>query len=560
MKSIDIRIIGSLGKWSKTVTGLANALDVSTSYISERLNALESEGVVKKEREGKSVKVSLKEPLSIYLKKLSDRFNLKMLLGGRKDILLPYLLQPRKVDELERETSLSKAQIYRDLRMLKQIGVIKLENERYSISPRAVDLIRLVELLIEGEKYRGVEEGAIVLWRKSNNVLKKAPQDVGLEGSHTAFSRFGEYGIEYFPVHRYVYSPGKELSVEEILTHSLVASETRIQKVMSAIFFLKNRERIDWNRTKELSRKFGVFDLYLNMLSYLNNRKGKGFPPWDEFLEKAELYGIKMQSFEKNPLLNNLDDIGRKLTKRLDIYLIGGLNLILRGVKDSTKDIDVVLRNIRDFEIFRTALEKTGYRESIKAVRSYGELSPSTVMVQPGRSNFDIFVRVVCGGIELSEEMSKRAELFSESKSLRIYLLPLESIFIFKSITDRVGDLEDAKALAVKYPLDWNRIWEEVRVQEERSGQTFAFAFLDTLEVLEDRWNIFAPIIREVRFHCLKKGIELALKEPRTIKELRTWVDFPRHSIERAVRELEMKKKIKVDRSKKPYVISLHSG
>ena len=558
MNSLDVRILAELGKQPKTVTELAGTLGASMSYVSERLKKLEEKRIVEKKRKGKSVTASLREPYSIYLRKLADSHNLEMLLGGRRDTLLHHLLKPRSVGELEEETHLSKAQTYKDLRVLKQAGVILQKNGRYSINPRADDLIRLAELLGEGERYRGVEEGAIVLFRKGGVILKKAPQDVPLAGSPTAFSKFPETGIMYLPLHKYVIYPEKKLSLEEILVHTLLASETGTQMVMAAVFFLKNKQRIDGRTARELSKKYGVLESYLNMLSYLNSGRGDGFPPWTEFLEKAELYGIETkQSYEKNFLLESLNAVGGKVARGLDVYLIGGLNLILRGVKDSTKDVDVVLKSKKDFDAFKAALEKAGYGESAEAARSYRRLHPTTVMIRRGKPNLDLFVKVVCGGIELSGEMAESAEFFKQTGNLRINLLSREAIFVFKSVTDRVGDLEDARLLAVKHPLDWERMWGEVKSQEERSGKTFSFAFLDTLEVLEDKWSIVAPITGKVRFHCLKKGIQLALKKPKTIEELKDWVKFPRHSIERAVRELEGDGKIRVDRSKKPYVITL---
>lgn len=554
MKRIDITIIGSLGKKAVTVSGLSERIGFSVSYVSERVNALETKGFLSKKREGRRVRVSLRDSISIHLRKLMDKFNLEMLFSGRKDILLLCLLKPHSVGELEKETNLSQAQIYKDLRELKQISAVREIGGKYSINPEINELVRMIEFLRDEQLYNGVEESAIVLWRRGDEILKRAPKGLEIDGARTAFSRFSSNGIEYFPVDEYFYQPKKKLSLEEILVHSLVAAETKTQLVMCAIFFLKNKEAMNVKKIKELGRKFRVFDLYLDILSYLETRKSERFPPWNEFMEKTRLYGIQIKKFGEDFLWDTLELIGNALSRDLDVYLIGGLNLMIRGIKDSTKDIDLVLKDRNDLNEMKSSLREIGYRESVRA-ESYS-LFPSVVMEKNGCPKFDLFVRVVCGGISLSEEMEKRAKFSKGFNRLRVNLLSPEAIFIFKSISEREGDLEDVKALSLKYPLDWNRIFSEIKRQEEKSGKTFSFALLDTLEILEERWGISPPITKKLRFHCIKRGILLSLKKPRTINELRKFVDFPRYMLEKALSDLERENKVRIERRKKPYIIS----
>ncbi|MEA1924550.1 MAG: DUF6036 family nucleotidyltransferase [Candidatus Altiarchaeota archaeon] len=243
--------------------------------------------------------------------------------------------------------------------------------------------------------------------------------------------------------------------------------------------------------------------------------------------------------------------MGDALSRELDVYLIGGLNLMLRGVKDSTKDIDLVLRDRDDVHEIKNALEGIGYAEGVKAA-DY-TLFPSVVMEKGGGPSFDLFTRVVCGGISLSEEMEKRAEFFRGFNRLRVNLLSLEAIFIFKSMTEREGDLEDVRVLALKYPLDWGRILSEIKRQEELSKKTFSFSLLDTLEVLEEGYGVHLPITKGLRFHCVRVAILLALSEPRTVNELRGFVDFPRHTLVKALLSLEEENRVRVNKGRRPY-------
>ena len=574
MKRLDIDILNSLGKKEGSVSELSERTGFCVSYVSERINALKGRGFLFKKREGKKVIVSLNPSFSIHLRRLTDRFDLGMLFSGKKDALLLHLLKPGSVGELEKETGLSQAQIYKDLRGLKQIGAVKEIEGRYSIHPEMDELVRMVEFLRDEELYRGVEEGVIVLWRKGDEILKKAPKGFKVDGVKTAFSRFSGSGVEYLPVNEYLYQPIKKLSLEEIFVHSLVTAETKTQLGMCVVFFLKNKGGLDIKKLKDFGRKFSVLDLYLDMISYLETGEGVRFPPWSEFMEKLNLYGIQVKKFDEDFLMGTLRLMGNVLSRDLDVYLIGGLNLMLRGVKDSTKDVDLVLKNRDDLHELKRGLERIGYREGLKA-EGYN-LFPSVVMERDGGPSFDLFVRVVCGGISFSEEtrkfsegkfcgfkiskgnfkMGKGAESFGRFNRLRVNLLSPEAIFIFKSMTEREGDLEDVRVLALKYPLDWGRVLSEIKRQEEISKKTFSFSLLDTLEVLEGRYGIHSPITKRLRFHCIKKGILLALSEPRTISELRKFVDFPRYVIENALRDLEKENRIMVDRGKKPYTVS----
>jgi len=554
MKRLDIDILNSLWKKASSVSELSKMIGFSIPYVSERISTLEGRGFLSKKREGKRVIVSLNPPFSIHLRKLMDRFNLEMLFSGKKDTLLLHLLKPNRVEELEKETDLSQAQIYKDLSGLKQIGAVRKIEGEYSINPEIKELVRMVEFLREEELYRGVEDGVIVLWRRDNEILKKTPKGLKVSGVKTAFSRFSESGVEYFPINEYFYQPKKKLSLEEIFVHSLVAVETKTQLAMCAVFFLKNKGVMDIKGLRELSRKFRVLDLYQNMLSYLETKKGDRFPPWSEFMEKVDLYGIQAKKFDEDFLLHTLGLIGNSLDRELDVYLIGGLNLMLRGIKDSTKDIDLVLKNRNDLHEMKESLGMIGYREDIKA-EGYN-LFPSVVMKKDKGPNFDLFVRVVWGGISLSEEMEKRAEFFRRFNGLRVNLLSLEAIFIFKSMTEREGDLEDIRILALKHPLNWDRILSEIKKQEEISKKTFSFSLLDTLEVLEERYGIHSPITRKLRHHCIKNGILLALDEPRTINELRGFVNFPRYMVEKALLDLEKENRVRIKRGEKPYIVS----
>lgn len=117
------------------------------------------------------------------------------------------------------------------------------------------------------------------------------------------------------------------------------------------------------------------------------------------------------------------------------------------------------------------------------------------------------------------------------------------------SITEREGDLEDVALIARQADLDWEGIFEEIKTQENRTGRLFSFAVLDTLDVLEERYDIVAPITDRFVSYCLENALLVSLEEPKTIRDLRTELDFPDYRIYNKLRQLEDDEEITVDRS-----------
>lgn len=55
---------------------------------------------------------------------------------------------------------------------------------------------------------------------------------------------------------------------------------------------------------------------------------------------------------------------------------------------------------------------------------------------------------------------------------------------MFKAVTDREGDLEDAALIARQGAVDWQQVLDEVEQQEAHADTYFSFAVLDTLDLL----------------------------------------------------------------------------
>ncbi|GAB6101020.1 hypothetical protein JCM16138_02430 [Thermococcus atlanticus] len=158
----------------------------------------------------------------------------------------------------------------------------------------------------------------------------------------------------------------------------------------------------------------------------------------------------------------------------LEVYLIGGGNLALRGLKTATKDVDIVVLNKKHSSLLETLLEAPvpGFPLYLKQYKSQWDydLGMSVRYTHPVSGfNLDVFVKRVLNKLYLSGDMVSRAEVPEEFKShelFKVRLLSKEDIFLFKSVTsvERMRDIGDLIAL-VETGLDYGVIIQELENQ-----------------------------------------------------------------------------------------------
>jgi hypothetical protein len=382
-------------------------------------------------------------------------------------------------------------------------------------------------------------------------VIKTSGDDV--DGDPTAFSAFQRYGIDYYPADTSRYQGDRELGLEDVLIHAVLSADNQKQMAICGVLYLTHRAALDSNELWRLAGTWDCVERWADLQAFLDQRdvtQDDLFLPWEEFTELAREYGVYPRGkHPEDSLLVGLEEVGETLDDRVDAYLLGGANLILRGLKDTTKDIDVVLKDREAFLALVDALQDVGYQERRNLEDAYEQLAPNLVLEQEGFPRWDIFVDVVADALHLTGGMEERSEGDRAFGNLHLHLPSLTDIFVFKTVTDREGDLEDAALIARQGAVKWQQVLDEVERQEEQTGQYFPFAVLDTLDLLADRYGIEAPIQSRLASYCLENALLLTLEEPKTIKDLRAEVDFPDHQIYNKLRKLENEGAIDVDRS-----------
>lgn len=188
-------------------------------------------------------------------------------------------------------------------------------------------------------------------------------------------------------------------------------------------------------------------------------------------------------------------EIDENLTNKVNVYVIGGAALLFEGLKPATKDIDLILKNENEFKIFNKTLIAINFKEE-KSSALYKKMELNKIMVREDY-RIDTFLKEVCKKFVLSNDMIKRSDEIFSLKNISVNKCSNEDIFLFKSMTERPGDLEDCIEL-VKKGLDWNEIKDELINQIKTNGEDVWITWVgERLDELINK-GLTIPIIKEI--------------------------------------------------------------
>lgn len=236
--------------------------------------------------------------------------------------------------------------------------------------------------------------------------------------------------------------------------------------------------------------------------------------------------------------------------------------MIFYGLKEATKDCDVILENAKETNILVNALKNIGYYDlgDEEISNAYKKMEAYNLENSDG-FRWDIFDRLVCNKLALSSEMKSRGTEFFKKSFLRVRLLSKEDIFLLKSVTEREADLVDMRLL-VESGLNWQTIKQECHNQSTSSGILWENAVYERLVDLRNKYKIESPIEKPLRRHLEEKLNEITIMNlikqgNDTFKKISRAAKEPESFIRISLRKMENKGLIEVDRSHRPFRHSL---
>lgn len=199
--------------------------------------------------------------------------------------------------------------------------------------------------------------------------------------------------------------------------------------------------------------------------------------------------------FNQQELEQLLEQVGAKIEKSLRIYLIGGCALSFKGLKSATKDIDIIVKNKSDFEIFDNSMKLNGFVSMTDRETEF-YLTALAVYTKE-ESRIDVFLAQVGKMLFLTKTMISRAKIYKTYSKLSVYLLSDEDIFLFKAMTSREGDIFDCDRL-MKEGLDYDIIYNEIVEQSKEEGKRWFFWAYENLCRLENYNSIKTPLKNKI--------------------------------------------------------------
>jgi len=188
-------------------------------------------------------------------------------------------------------------------------------------------------------------------------------------------------------------------------------------------------------------------------------------------------------------------EINSTLKRKIRIFVIGGVVLLQQGLKPATKDIDLIVETREEFILLQNTLKSINFIVKIPNIE-YKNMNLNQIFV---RDDFriDLFQKEVCGRFSISKDMMKRAVTALNLEKIKLAFCSNEDIFLFKTMTEREGDLEDCISLAQR-GIKWNIILNELKNQIKQSSQDVWITWVgERLDLLEDK-GLNIPIMKEI--------------------------------------------------------------
>lgn len=223
----------------------------------------------------------------------------------------------------------------------------------------------------------------------------------------------------------------------------------------------------------------------------------------------GEIDEIKQGEHDLGYINSVFDRISKNLREEVAIYHIGGNAMCWYGLKETTKDVDLVLTGEGGIDSFRSAVLDSGFIEvDIVSVPGYEHINQYAIFDEvrgiPLNQEFtpglrvELFLDQICGGFRFSGGMKSRCMRGEDRCLLREYFCSMEDIFLFKSITERERDLEDMYRIHRSKP-DFEVIRAELRDQLDSMDVKTRMYLLESvkgsLDSLRERYGVSLELL-----------------------------------------------------------------
>ncbi|WP_117595649.1 DUF6036 family nucleotidyltransferase [Haloprofundus halophilus] len=254
--------------------------------------------------------------------------------------------------------------------------------------------------------------------------------------------------------------------------------------------------------------------------------------------------------FDSSYIRSELERIGQQLDNPLTVSLIGGGSMAFRGLKETTKDIDLIVSSGDDLSQLQAVLLELGYDIVREPDEEYEELGAQRILENDDGCRIDVFNQQVIGKLILSPGIRERSERYLDPGNLVVELVSPEDIFLFKAVAGRVDDIEDMFSL-MQTGLEFDVVEAELETQVELLDQELFVTYVnEALTDLTEQHNVTTPLhdpVAEITERVYEElEVLYALDDPKSVADLQQELDWPAADVQEIVRRLEEKDAVAV--------------
>ncbi|MDR0309641.1 MAG: helix-turn-helix domain-containing protein [Candidatus Methanoplasma sp.] len=282
----ELRALSEIGNGADDIPTLSRALALSISQTYKIVRSLsEKEFTV---LEHGTIIIEKRTHIALLLDILNDSSDSYIVLSDSGMDVIRMLITPHTVSEISSMTGLHQTTITRKIDQMRRMGMVRKKGTVYSINeelwPKIMDFagsydayIRLTDPRIPfGSEVYHSSDSLVVF--SSNRVLNS---------KRTAFSKYGDFGMDIHPGTNYYCSMDREPDIKEAFLHSLYIvdkDKSWRNKMLALIFYVMNKDELN-------DIRHPVAD---DMRTVLNGGRIKGWIPLEEMNERAKIYGVDL--------------------------------------------------------------------------------------------------------------------------------------------------------------------------------------------------------------------------------------------------------------------------
>ena len=204
---------------------------------------------------------------------------------------------------------------------------------------------------------------------------------------------------------------------------------------------------------------------------------------------------MKSQISSREDAEEILRGLGERLAEPIQVLIIGGAAMLELGLKDVTKDIDLVCRDAAGKARLLEAARSLGF-ELFGPEKRHARLGLDRIAIKGGHT-LDIFAGRISYDFKLSEAMWQRGKRTRTLGNAEMRYAAVEDIFILKLIANRPKDIEDCLSLT-SAKMDYEAMYAEIEAQYAKEGTVEEKIWITYLEEgigkLEEDYRLQLPI------------------------------------------------------------------